>query len=93
VAVVVLDIPTIVEFVQNFGFPIAVATWALWRLDKVWGQGAGLLSRIEMIEESLDRLEAMLVKNTDINNEIAITMKVMQTTMISHKSHGGERDK
>ncbi|WP_124118436.1 hypothetical protein [Paenibacillus xylanexedens] len=71
-----LDFKTISEFLKNFGFPIAVASWALWRLDKSWGS---IHTTLQGIEDTLDRVEEQLNKNAEIQNELVTSMKIIQT--------------
>ncbi|WP_336784002.1 hypothetical protein [Paenibacillus illinoisensis] len=74
-----MDFKTISEFLKNFGFPIAVAFWALWRLDKSWGKGESIHTTLQGIEDTLDRVEEQLNKNTEIQNELVTSMKIIQT--------------
>jgi hypothetical protein len=71
-----VDIQAISDLIKNFGFPITVAIWALWRLDKSWGKGQ---SSLNSIEESLDRVEEILQRNTEIQTELVTTIKIIQT--------------
>lgn len=74
-----LDYAMITDFIKNFGFPIAVAVWALWRLDKSWGKNESIHIVLNGVEDSLDRVEEILKRNTDIQAELVITMKVIQS--------------
>jgi hypothetical protein len=74
----VLDYAQIVDFIKNYGFPIAVACWALWRLDKNWG-GNTVSSSLLNIIDSQDRMETILQRNTEIQMELVTTMKIIQT--------------
>jgi hypothetical protein len=77
----------VTDFIKNYGFPIAVATWALWRLDKSWGKNESIHTTLNGIEDSLDRVEEILQRNTDIQTELVTTMKIIQTII------GGELKK
>lgn len=81
-----MDFKTISEFLKNFGFPIAVAFWALWRLDKSWGTGGNVYTSLAGIEDSLDRIEEQLDKFTEIQNELVTTMKIIQTYISAGES-------
>jgi hypothetical protein len=82
------DIPTAVDLIQNFGFPIAVAVWALWRLDKNWGKGESIQNTLADIEQSLARIELILNRNTEIQSELTTTIKILQA--IIGKQNWGE---
>lgn len=78
-----LDSSTVVDFIKNFGFPIAVAVWALWKLDKSWSQ----------IDQSLDQIQEILTKNTEIQNEMVTTIKILHTIIsMQGNSKGDKRD-
>lgn len=85
-----MDFAVIKDFIQNFGFPMLVAVWALWRLDKNWGKGENIQARLDSIEESIDRIELQLNKNTEIQSELLTTIKIMQA-IFSKNGIGGER--
>jgi hypothetical protein len=87
-----LDIINIVmQAIKEFGFPIVVALWALWRLDKNWAKGENIQSRLDQIEEGLDRIEMAMSKSADINQEMLITLKILNTVIVTnHKNNGGD---
>ena len=86
-----MDLKVIQDFIQNFGFPIAVAAWALWRLDKNWGKGESIQATLTGIEDSLDRVEVVLNRNTEIQMELSTTIKIIQTLLQQQNGIGGER--
>jgi hypothetical protein len=82
-------IQMIAELVKQFGFPIVVAGWALWRLDRNWGKGENIQSRLDQIDEGLDRIELAMNKQAEIQQEILTTMKILSTLMTANNSNGG----
>jgi hypothetical protein len=79
----------IMDAVKQFGFPIVVAGWALWRLDKNWGKGENIQSRLDQIEEGLDRIELASNKQAEISQEMLLTIKILHTVMTANNINGG----
>lgn len=79
---------TIVQAIQEFGFPLVVAMWALWRLDRNWAKGESVQLRLDEIDQSLDRIELVLSKQSEIQQELLITIR-LQTQLLNNKSNGG----
>lgn len=79
---------TIVSAIQQFGFPLVVAMWALWRLDKNWAKGDNIQNRLDQIDESLDRIEMGMTKQAEIQQEMLITIR-LQTTLAHNNNNGG----
>lgn len=82
-------IKLVMEAIKQFGFPIVVAGWALWRLDKNWAKGDNIQSRLDQIEEGLDRIEMAMTKQAEIQNEMLLTIKILHTVFTSNG--GGNR--
>lgn len=80
-------VPLVIEAIKEFGFPIVVAIWALWRLDKNWAKGDNIQARLDQIEESMDRIELTLSKQADIQQEMLLTIKILNT-LLGVKSGG-----
>lgn len=80
----------IIEAIKQFGFPIVVAGWALWRLDKNWAKGENIQARLDQIEEGLDRIEMAMTKQADISQEMLITMKITHTIMSTNHQNNKE---
>jgi hypothetical protein len=76
----------VMEAMKQFGFPIVVAGWALWRLDKNWAKGDNIQSRLDQIEEGLDRMELGMSKQAEIQQEMLTTLKILNTVI---KYNGG----
>lgn len=83
------DIQLTLEIIKNFGFPIAVAVWALMRLDKNWAKGETIHASLEEIENALVRIEATLTRNAEIQNEIVTTLKILNAIITTQK-YGGD---
>lgn len=83
-----LDFGAIIEVIKTFGFPIAVACWALYKLEKNWGKGENIKASLDNIEESLDKIEVILNKNAEIQNELVVSIKIMQT-MLNQRGEKG----
>lgn len=79
----------IMEAIKQFGFPIVVAGWALWRLDKNWAKGENIQFRLDQIEEGLDRVEMAMVKQSEIQQEILLTIRILNTILTTNG--GGEK--
>jgi hypothetical protein len=82
-------IQMITELIKQFGFPIVVAGWALWRLDRNWGKGENIQSRLDQIDEGLDRVELAINKQAEIQQEILTTMKILSTLITANNNNGG----
>jgi hypothetical protein len=82
-------VPLVIEAIKEFGFPIVVAGWALWRLDKNWAKGDNIQSRLDQIEEGLDRIEMAMTKQAEISQELLITLKILHTVITNNNSNGG----
>ena len=80
----------IMEAIKQFGFPIVVAGWALWRLDKNWAKGDNIQSRLDQIEESLDRIELIIGKQGEIQQEMLTTIKILYTIINHVGKNGGD---
>lgn len=80
---------TIVQAIQEFGFPLVVAMWALWRLDKNWAKGDNVQVRLDQIDESLDRIEMAMTKQTEIQQELLITIRLQTQLANNNNSNGG----
>jgi hypothetical protein len=83
-------IKVIMEAIKQFGFPIVVAGWALWRLDKNWAKGDNIQARLDQIEEGLDRIEMGMNKQADIQQEMLLTIKILNS-IITHNNGGGNK--
>lgn len=83
------SIGTIFELIKQFGFPIVVAIWALWRLDKNWSKGDNIQFRLDQIEEGLDRIEITMNKQAEIQQEMLFTIKILHTLGIANVNNGG----
>lgn len=84
-----MTVDTIVALIQNFGFPIAVAIWALMKLDKLWSIVESMKASLESIEESIEKQELVITKILDVQNEIAVTIKIF--SVINNKQiYGGD---
>jgi hypothetical protein len=84
---------TIMQAVQEFGFPLVVAIWALWRLDRNWAKGESIQLRLDQIDESLDRIELAMTKQAEIQQELLITIR-LQTQLLHNNNNnngGGNR--
>lgn len=81
-------IKTIMQAVQDFGFPLVVAMWALWRLDRNWAKGESIQLRLDEIDESLDRIEMSMQKQAEIQQELLITIR-LQTQLLNNNNNGG----
>jgi hypothetical protein len=79
-----MDLSSIQSFIQNFGFPILVAIWALWRLDKNWGKGENIQARLDSMEDAIDRIEVIVNKNTEIQSELLITIRILQGILVQN---------
>lgn len=84
-----MNVQLIVDFLKNFGFPIAVACWALWRLDKNWAKGDNIQQRLDAIDESLDRIEVQEDKNAEIQNEMLNTIKILNGIISNQRQNIG----
>ena len=83
-------IPIVMSAITEFGFPLVVAVWALWRLDKNWAKGDNIQNRLDDIEESIDRVEMVMNKKADIQQEMLQTIKILHTVItMNNKDHGG----
>lgn len=69
----------VTDLIKNYGFPIAVATWALWRLDKSWGKNESIHITLSAIEDSVDRVEETIKQNTAVLAELVTTIRIIQT--------------
>lgn len=78
----------VIEAIKQFGFPIVVAGWALWRLDKNWAKGENIQSRLDQMEEGLDRMELTLNKQSEIHQETLTTLKILHTVITAN---GGDK--
>jgi hypothetical protein len=76
--VIALDIGVMLDIIKNYGFPIFVACWALWRLNKTYSNESTNV-KLTTMEDTLDRVEEMAKKNTEILTELVTTMKIIQT--------------
>lgn len=85
-----IPIDTIVNLIQNFGFPMTVAIWALWRLDKNWGKDGNTQTALKNIEDSIDEVKMVMTKNTEAVVELAHAIKILQ--VILDKEYGGNKD-
>jgi hypothetical protein len=83
-------IKLIMEAVKQFGFPMVVAGWALWRLDKNWAKGDNIQSRLDQIEEGLDRIEMTQTKQAEIQQEMLLTLKILHTVSITNNGGGNK---
>lgn len=81
-----MDIGAMGDLIKNYGFPIMVAVWALWRLDKSYGSES-IHSKMNGMEDAIDRVEEVNKKNTEVLTELVTTMKIIQTII------GGETKK
>jgi hypothetical protein len=79
-----IDIPSVIEIIKSFGFPIAVCIWALWRLDKTLAKSELVPATLGDIEDGIAKIELGLNKNVEIQNEILITIKLL-SQFISQK--------
>lgn len=77
-----------INILKTFGFPIVIAIWALWRLDKNWAKGDNVQNRLDQIDESLDRIEMSMAKQAEIQQEMLITMR-LQTQLVHNNNNGG----
>ncbi|MNS66845.1 hypothetical protein D3C72_1000750 [compost metagenome] len=84
-------IDTMINMIQNFGFPMTVAVWALWRLDKNWGKGENIQGALKNIEDSIDEVKIVLTKNTEAIVELAFTIKLLEA-IIRQDIIGGNKD-
>ncbi|MER2008902.1 MAG: hypothetical protein ABS939_15740 [Psychrobacillus sp.] len=80
----------VMEAIKQFGFPIVVAGWALWRLDKNWAKGESIQFRLDQIEEGLDRVEMAMTKQAEIQQETLLTIKILHT-VLSPNNGGGDK--
>jgi site-specific recombinase len=81
----------ITDLIKQFGFPIAVAGWALWRLDRSWGKGENIQSRLDQIDEGLDRIELAMNKQAEIQQEMLLTIRLINTLITANNNNGGGR--
>lgn len=79
---------TIIQAIQDFGFPLVVAMWALWRLDRNWAKGESIQLRLDEIDDSLDRIEMSMTKQAEIQQELLVTIR-LQTQLLTNNSNGG----
>lgn len=82
-------IQPITELIQTLGFPTAVAIWALWRIDKFFARGDSFQTSLDNLQESVDELHVLVEKNTEIQFELATTLRLL---MMTRNLHGGEKD-
>lgn len=85
-----MDLSSILTILKDFGFPIAVACWALWRLEKSSSNGENIKNTLEQIDESIDRVQLTLDKITDIQHELVTTTKILYA--IATDRRGSEKD-
>lgn len=86
-----MDIVNIImEAIKQFGFPIVVAGWALWRLDKNWAKGENIQARLDQIEEGQDRIELLISKQGDLQQEMLTTIKILYTIINRSNGNGGD---
>lgn len=78
-----MEISDTIELIKNFGFPIAIACWALWRLDKNWGKGDGISHTLSSIEDTLDRIESSLDHRNQLQQEMVTSIKIIQSILSS----------
>jgi hypothetical protein len=81
---------TIITAIQQFGFPLVVAIWALWRLDRNWAKGESVQLRLDEIDDALDRIELSLSKQAEITQEMLVTMR-LYTQIMNSNIGGGNR--
>lgn len=86
-----MSVTDILNLIKEFGFPIFVAIWALWRLDKNWAKGDNVQARLDQIDESLDRIEMAMTKQAEVTQEMLITMRL--TTQLAHNNNNGGGNK
>lgn len=79
----------LLDLLEKFGFATAVAIWALWRMDSFFARGDSFQTSLDNIEESVDELHALLQKNTEIQAELATTLRLL---MMTRNLHGGDND-
>lgn len=85
-----MDLLSMMAGLKGFGFPIIIAIWALWRLDKSWTKGEGIQSSLDHTENAIDRIEIAINKQADIQHEMLTTLKILHTVIVSGNG-GGER--
>lgn len=73
---------------KDFGFPIIVAIWALWRLDKSWGKSEGIHYSLDQLEGGANRIEMALGKQADIQQEMLVTLRILHSII---SNGGGDR--
>ena len=81
----------ITDLIKQFGFSIAVAGSALWRLDRSWGKGENIQSRLDQIDEGLDRIELAMNKQAEIQQEMLLTIRLINTLITANTQNGGGR--
>jgi site-specific recombinase len=86
-----MNIGDILNLIKEFGFPIVVAIWSLWRLDRNWAKGDNIQFRLEQIDERLDRIETATSKQAEIQQEMLLTIKIINTLITSSNNNGGGR--
>lgn len=74
-----MQITEIIDFIKNFGFPIAIAVWAIWRLDRTWGKGENIYTSLALIESDVEEIKEIVKKNVEIQSELVTTIKIIQT--------------
>lgn len=80
---------TVLQAIQEFGFPLVVATWALWRLDRNWAKGESIQLRLDEIDESLDRIEMAMTKQSEIQQELLVTIRLQTQLLANNNNNGG----
>lgn len=71
-------IASIVDAINQFGFPIVIACWAIWRLDRTWGKGKDINTSLTLIKEEVDEIKELVKKSMEIQSELITTIKIIQ---------------
>jgi hypothetical protein len=74
-----MSLAELFEFVKNFGFPMVIAVWAIWRLDNTWSKGSDIHATLASIEDDVAEVKAIVQRSVEIQSELVTTIKIMQT--------------
>jgi hypothetical protein len=74
-----MELTGLFDFVKNFGFPIAIAVWAIWRLDNTWSKGSNIHATLSNLEDDVAEVKEIVKRVVEIQTELVTTMKIIQT--------------
>jgi hypothetical protein len=74
-----MELTGLFDFIKNFGFPIVIAGWAIWRLDNHWSKGSNIYITLNSIDDDVAEIKETVKRIVEIQTELVTTMKIIQT--------------